>query len=150
MNNGSAQLENKIAKEDNFLTGFTLLELIIVVVIVGILAAVSLPKFGVTKERALDKEAKANLALIQAAEKIYRMEGGTYYPNDGTAGVTDINTNLRVSLPTSASSWWYYAYGDKATAARSDNVWSPSRTWTLTYTDTGGIATCTGTGCPPY
>ncbi|MDO9573326.1 MAG: prepilin-type N-terminal cleavage/methylation domain-containing protein [Candidatus Omnitrophota bacterium] len=147
MNKGYAQLENNIVKEHNFLTGFTLLELIIVVVIVGILAAISLPKFGVTKERALDKEAKANLALIQAAEKIYRMETGIYYPNDGsTANVTGINTNLRVSLPTSASSWWYYAYGDKTTAVRSDS----SRTWTLTYTDTGGIATCSGTGCPPY
>lgn len=144
MNKGYAQLENNIVKEHNFLTGFTLLELIIVVVIVGILAAISLPKFGVTKERALDKEAKANLALIQAAEKIYRMEQGSYYPSSGsTSSIADINTNLKVNLPTGVS-WAYTVYSNQVTALRG------SRTWTLTYADTGGIATCTGTGCPPY
>jgi prepilin-type N-terminal cleavage/methylation domain-containing protein len=125
---------------------FSLIELIVVVVIIGILAALALPGFGTSKERVLDKEAKANLALIQAAEKIYRMESGFYYPSSGATNViADINTYLRVNLPTGALSWTYEVDGDdsQATASR---LPSSSRVWTLTFS--GSSPSCTGTECP--
>ena len=125
---------------------FSLIELIVVVIIIGILAALALPGFGVSKERALDKEAKANLALIQAAEKIYKMESGFYYPSSGnTSVIADINTYLRVNLPTGALSWTYNVNGDsfQATAGR---LPSSSRVWTLTFT--GSTPSCTGSECP--
>ena len=53
---------------------FTLIELIIVIIIIGILATFAMPAFMETKEKALTKEAIANLKLIAAAEKIWRME----------------------------------------------------------------------------
>ena len=123
------------------------MELLIVIIIIGILAALALPGFGVTKERVLDKEAKANLALIQAAEKIYRMEAGLFYPSTGSSSViADINTYLRVNLPTGATSWSYSVDtdGSQTTATRSV---ASGRVWTLTYA--GSTAACTGTGCPP-
>jgi prepilin-type N-terminal cleavage/methylation domain-containing protein len=124
----------------------TLIELLVVVVIIGILVALALPGFGVSKERALDKEARANLALIQAAEKIYRMESGFYYPSSGsTSVIADINQDLRVNLPTGALSWTYSVDGDseQATAGRKP---SSSRVWTLTFT--GDTPACTGSECP--
>jgi len=59
--------------------GFTLVELLIVVVIVGILAALGLPQFTKAREHAMGKEAIVNLKLIAAAEKIYRMEASAYF-----------------------------------------------------------------------
>ena len=56
---------------------FTLIELIIVIIIIGILATFAMPAFMVTKEKALTKEAIVNLKLIAAAEKIWRMESAT-------------------------------------------------------------------------
>lgn len=127
--------------------GFSLIELIVVVIIIGILAALALPGFGTSKERVLDKEAKANLALIQAAEKIYKMESSFYYPSSGsTSVIADINTYLRVSLPSSALSWTYTVSTSQATASR---LPSSSRVWTLTFTGSGSDApACTGTACP--
>lgn len=87
--------------------GFTLLELLIVIIIIGILAALALPNFMKTKEKALVEEAKTNLKLIAAAEKIYRMEMSFYYPMPPAteSDATAINTNLRLSL--SPTNWDY-------------------------------------------
>lgn len=99
--------------------GFSLVEVVVVIIIIGILVALALPGFGVTKERTLDKEAKASLRLIQAAQKIYRMEMGFYFPRDpsnptgrSSSDVSEINTSLKVRLrlpptPPQALSWNY-------------------------------------------
>ncbi len=86
------------------LTGFTLLELIVVIVIIGILAVISLPQFSAMKENSLDQEAIANLKLIQAAEKIYKMEV-TFYAS--CANAVAINSWLRLSIPTASTNWNY-------------------------------------------
>ncbi|MEI6831897.1 MAG: prepilin-type N-terminal cleavage/methylation domain-containing protein [Candidatus Omnitrophota bacterium] len=112
MNKKSAQLENKIVKKDNFLTGFTLLELIIVVVIIGIMAALAMPQYNKTKERVLQKEAIANIKLIAAAEKIYRMEAGGYLgcycynPTHCANAGYGCNALLHLSLSTSKWNYW--------------------------------------------
>jgi prepilin-type N-terminal cleavage/methylation domain-containing protein len=129
---------------------FTLMEMLVVIIIIGILAALALPGFGVTKERVLDREAKANLALIQAAEKIYRMEAGVYYPSSGSeSNIVNINTFLRVNLPTGGLSW-SYATDTASTQITATRVPS-GRVWTLTYTEAVDAThpACTGTGCPP-
>jgi len=90
--------------------GFSLVEVVVVIIIIGILGALALPGFGVTKERTLDKEAKANLRLIQAAQKIYRMEMGFYFPpTTSSSDVSAINAGLKVRLPASPKtiSWNY-------------------------------------------
>ena len=126
---------------------FTMMELLVVIVIIGILSALAFPNFGLNKERALDKEAKANLGFIQEAEKYYKMESGSYYPVSGNTNVAaDINTNLKISIPTAAASWTYAVDTDNSQATAS-RLPAASRVWTLTYT--GSAATCTGTGCPP-
>jgi hypothetical protein len=64
------------------------------------------------KERALDREAKANLKLIQAAEKIYRMEVTWFYPKGETADTDGINSFLRLFLPTGEKRNWSYSIPD--------------------------------------
>ncbi len=51
--------------------GFTLIELLIVVVIIGILAAIAIPKFAATKERAYVASMKTDLRNIVTAEEGY-------------------------------------------------------------------------------
>jgi len=87
----------------------TLTEVLTVIIIIGILAALALPQFTATRERALSKEAKANLKLIDAAERIYRMEMGFYYPHytqtNPESDPAQINSNLRLVL--TESNWDY-------------------------------------------
>ena len=58
--------------------GFTLLELLIVVIIIGVLAAVAVPQYIRSVERARVAKAKNALGLICKAEKMFRAEQDTY------------------------------------------------------------------------
>jgi type IV pilus assembly protein PilA len=60
--------------------GFTLIELMIVVAIVGILAAIAIPNFVRFQMRAKVSEAKTNLSAIRVAEISFAAEAGTFMP----------------------------------------------------------------------
>lgn len=84
-------------KEKN--QGFTLLELMIVVAIVGLLATIAIPNFFGMQKRAKTTEAKANLGAIWSLQEVYFIENETYCsPSDdvgpgtfdGTTGWTEL------------------------------------------------------------
>lgn len=58
--------------------GFTLIELLIVVVIIGILAAIAIPKFAATKDKAKLASVKTDLRNSLTAEEAYFSDFNTY------------------------------------------------------------------------
>lgn len=85
---------------------FTLLEIIVTVVILGILVAIGLPKFFKTTETAHDKEAIALLKLIQQSEEVYQLERKSYTTCIDNAAC---NTSLGLALPTGTAAYWDYS-----------------------------------------
>jgi prepilin-type N-terminal cleavage/methylation domain-containing protein len=82
--------------------GFTLIELLIVVVIIGILAAIAIPRFAATKEKAFDAAAKTDLRNAMTAQEAYYADNDTY-----AADVADLefeeSTNVTTSVTTGST-----------------------------------------------
>lgn len=76
-------------------SGFTLLEIIIVIIIVGVLASLALPRFFATVEFSKSAEALNSMAVIrQSMERCYLSSSGTYSGCD--------LTNLDIENPASS------------------------------------------------
>lgn len=88
-------------------TGFTLVEVIVIVVVIGILASFAMPQYAKTQEKSLDNEAKANLILIQAAENLYITESDGFYAAAGSTAHADLNKELSINLPPAGGKWNY-------------------------------------------
>ena len=61
--------------------GFTLIELLIVVVIIGILAAIAIPKFANQKEKTYLTQMKSDLHNLATAEEAFFYDSSTYTTN---------------------------------------------------------------------
>ncbi len=84
----------------------TLLEILVVILIVGILMIIAIPKFSSVKEKDIIVEAEAGLRQLSAAEKFYYLEKDEYYPSSGSeTNIDNINQNLKLELK---ENFWDY------------------------------------------
>ena len=118
--------------------GFTLLELIIVIIIVGVLASLALTRFFLVVERARTVEAVSNIKIIrQSVERCYLMHSGNFFGgcnNFSDLGIDDpgvspgshfrysvIPSNFEYIIIASRNT---YELSSSATAASPSEIWN--------------------------
>lgn len=110
--------------------GFTLIEVIVVIIILGILAAIALPKMSGSSERVLRGEGSQVLIVLLNAQKSYQLENGVYASAIGSLDVDITPAYFNASVSNSAAA--------VASAARKTGD------YTLSIDDTG-VVTCSET-----
>jgi type IV pilus assembly protein PilE len=80
--------------------GITLLELLVVIVIVGILAAVAIPIYSGYIQRARRSDAKVALEQVRAAQEMWRAERGSYAIDSGATAEVTLQSTMGVPSTT--------------------------------------------------
>ena len=99
--------------------GFTLLELIVVIIIIGILATLGFTQYTKVIEKGRTAEAKAILGQMRTAEEAYYHEYGSR-----TATIA----NLGISAPTSCATTHYFSYSTDATTGTATRCTASGKT----------------------
>jgi len=123
--------------------GFTLLELIVVIIIIGVLASLGLPQFFKTVEKGRMAEGTSLLGMLRSAQLRNYAEKSTFATSVANLDV-DYTTPKYFTL--TLQNPVYAEANVIATAVRNDYQRPTGFVYTLTIT-VGGTTACSGTGC---
>jgi prepilin-type N-terminal cleavage/methylation domain len=111
--------------------GFTLIELMIVVAIIGILAAIAIPQFNAYRIRGYNASAVSGLKNAATSMEAYYGENDAYLPSQTlsaasnlTGWTPDSSVTIAITVPAAGTSWTgtaYHAKGDKTWTWNSAN-----------------------------
>jgi len=121
--------------------GFTLVEILVVVIVIAILATIAMPQFFKVAERGRAAEGVSALGALRAAQMRYYTEHQGNYADDCSDLDVDIGTLKYFAAPACAGT-----SGNLASVTRSGSA--DYGAYTLTINEDGDITCAGGTKCP--
>ena len=149
------KLRHRMASEES---GFTLVELLVVMLIIGLLAAIAIPSFFNQRDKAYDASAKEMARTAETAMETYATDNGGVYTGVTPAKLNTIENSISVTTSTTKpylSAAAAAGTGDKGwtltvQSPKTGNTFSIARafdTSVLTFNCTAaGTAGCPGSG----
>ena len=120
--------------------GFTLIELMIVVAIIGIMAAIAIPNFISYMCKSKQTEAKTNLGAIATSQEAYAAETNTYSTSFTTIGfVTKGSPRYTYTIDTANSTAFRGIATSTAINGTANDQWSMNEQRALVKVDDGCI-----------
>ena len=142
------KLRQRMAREES---GFTLVELLVVMLILGLLAAIAIPAFFNQRDKARDAQAKVYDRTAETAMETYATDNGGTYAGANAAALQNIESTLNganisaVTVPAGGADTSNKSYKVSVTS-------STGNVFTITRHDDGTTSlTCTNAGsagCP--
>ena len=125
--------------------GFTLIELLIVVVIIGLLAAIAIPKFAATQQKAHVAAMKADLRNLITAEEAYLADYLTYYGGPVPSGLFTYETTkgVNVTISNVSLSGWSAIATHTGVPGRTCAIFYGSSGVAIAPATTEGVVACT-------
>lgn len=151
-------MRERLSKED----GFTLIELMVVVLIIAVLVAIAIPSFLGFRDRAMDRAAQSELRNVLLAEKAYWTDNGSYSATDtdlqsyepsivviADATASGADSGIEVNLSADSQEVCLYR---QSGSGKLFGIWESDTEGTWYGEDassgSGEVTTATGSACP--
>jgi type II secretion system protein G len=127
--------------------GFTLVELLVVIIVIAVLAAIAIPKFASSSQRSKESSLRANLKVVRNAVEMFKNDTG-FYPSalsDLTATSAPANgkDSTGATKAITASDW----KGPYLQALENDPISGSAFNYSTTAPDVGKVTSSAGS---PY